>query len=79
MQEREPRPGWKDGHRELPLPCQQERPGEDTWRCDDVFLYAIPFALAHYAALIGLAALSYAVGAKLTTRYQYQIRTNQPW
>ena len=35
------------------------------------FLPVIPFALAHYAALIGLAALSYAIGCRITTKYRY--------
>ncbi len=34
-------------------------------------LHAIPFALMHYAALIGFAALNYAVGRKLTANYEY--------
>ncbi len=35
------------------------------------FVHAIPFALAHYAALIGLAALSFSVGRKITTNFEY--------
>ena len=34
-------------------------------------IHTIAFALAHFAALIGLAALSYAVGRKITTRFKY--------
>lgn len=37
----------------------------------DRFVHAIPFALAHYAALVSLAVLSYAFGRKITTHCEF--------